>query len=71
MRKSILTIWPRTWTWTWPQREELIEPIQFFETERWVQEEEVLKLRLQEETRRPGERLQQLLPNLDLKRLIL
>lgn len=65
MRKSVMAIWPRK------IREEFIEPVRIIEPERWVQEEEVLKNRLQHETRRPGERLHELLPGLDLKRLVL
>lgn len=64
MRKSVLAIWPRK------VREEP-EKVPLYEPEKWGQEEEVLKLRLQEVVRRPSERLHELLPGLDLKRLVL
>ncbi|NJM09685.1 MAG: hypothetical protein HC883_01945 [Bdellovibrionaceae bacterium] len=64
MRKRALALWPRKLREE-PEQALLNEP------EKWVQEEEVQKLRLQEESQHPNERLQQLLPGMDLKRLVL
>ena len=52
----------------WPKKKE--EP-QAQQLEKWVQEEEVQKLRLQVKLENPRERLQQLVPGMDLKRLVL
>jgi len=64
MRKRALALWPRK------LREEP-QPVLINEPEQWVQEEEVHKLRLQEESETPRESLHRLLPGMDLKRLVL
>jgi|GEM_PF-5518687 len=61
-KRALAAIWPRK------LRE---EPEQVFQPEKWVQEEEVLKLRLQERSEPPREKFHQLLPGLDLKKLVL
>ncbi len=61
MRKRALAAWPRK-----------KEPIREAPAaELWVQEEEVRKLELQKTKESPREKLQQLLPGMDLKRLVL
>lgn len=53
----------------WPKKKEPIREAQV--AEQWVQEEEVQKLKLQERNESPREKIQQLLPGIDLKRLVL
>jgi hypothetical protein len=62
MRKRALALWPK-------QKK---EPIPAEQPDQWVQEEEVQKLRLQQ-VNNPShrEKLQQLLPGVDLKRWVL
>lgn len=60
MRKRALALWPK-------KKE---EP-QAEKPEKWVQEEEVQKLRLQVNLENPRERLQELVAGMDLKRLVL
>ncbi len=60
MRKRALAVWPRK-----KEPEQVYEPVQ------WVQEEEVQKTVFAINRKNPRERLQQIVPGIDLKRFIL